>query len=177
MLDHWGQRGPAELEPKREWLAKYCYRYASHHGFEYRGPKFDPFNPLSALRLSLQEVSGQRQADVVSAIFDAGWTQGQDPGDPDVLLAVLNSIGIDGSALIARIAEPSVKDLLKQETQDAISRGVFGVPTMIIDDELFWGNDQFEYMARYIHGNDPVDSQKIAETLGRKRAIDRKTVA
>lgn len=177
LLDHWGQRGPAEIEPKRQWLAKYCYRYASQHGFEHRGPKFHPFNPLAALRLSLREVSGERQAEVVSAIFDAGWAQGKDPGDPDVLLEVLDSIGVDGSALMARIAEPPVKDLLKQETEDAINRGVFGVPTMIVDDELFWGNDQFDHMAQYVGGNDPIDSEKIAETLGRKRAIDRKTVA
>ena len=76
-----------------------------------------------------------------------------------------------------QINEPSIKEFLKQETDSAIELGVFGVPTMIIDEQLFWGNDQFDHMSLYIEGNDPIDAVKVAEALDRKRAIDRKYVS
>jgi 2-hydroxychromene-2-carboxylate isomerase len=177
LLDHWGQLGPAEIAPKRQWLAKYCHRYAHQHGFAFNGPKYHPFNPLPALRLSLREVSGIDQEKVISAIFEAGWSQGKDIGDPRELISILDSIDVDGIALFEQINEPAVKASLKQETDRAIELGVFGVPTMIIDEQLFWGNDQFDHMSLYIEGNDPIDAVKVAEALNRKRAIDRKYVS
>jgi len=176
LLDHWGQLGPAEIPPKREWLAKYCHRYAHQHGFEFNGPKFHPFNSLPALRLSLSEVTGVNQEKVVSAIFEAGWSQGKDIGDLNELISILDSLGIDGTVLSEQINRPSIKEILKQETAGAIELGVFGIPTMVIDEQLFWGNDQFDHMSLYVEGNDSLDTGKVIEALSRKRAIDRKLV-
>lgn len=174
LLDHWGQLGPAEIPPKREWLAKYCNRYAALHGFEMNPPKFHPFNSLTALRMSLTEVSGDQQQQVISAIFDAGWTQGKDLGDNNELILILNKLGLNGLAMNEKTQDISVKNILKTNTQTAIEKGVFGVPTMIIDGQLFWGNDQFEHMTLYVSGNDPLDVEKVAGSLKNKRAIDRK---
>jgi len=175
LLDHWGQLGPAEIPPKRKWLANYCARYARQYDFKFVGPKFHPFNPLTALRLSLKEVCGVEQKKVVNAIFEAGWSHGKDIGDLQELIKILDSSGIDGSALVKRTMEPSIKELLKHETAIAIELGVFGIPTMIIDKELFWGNDQFDHMALYLKGEDATDKALIKKVLSRKRAIDRKT--
>ena len=109
LLDHWGQLGPAEIPPKREWLAKYCYRYAQLHGFEFNGPKYHPFNSLAALRLSLSEVCGVDQEKVVSAIFEAGWSRGRDIGNLDVLKEILQACGVDSEALSGQIAQPTIK--------------------------------------------------------------------
>ena len=176
LLDHWGQLGPAEIPPKREWLAKYCYRYARQHGFQIKGPKYHPFNSLSALRLSLAEVSGIDQENVVSAIFEAGWGQGRDIGDLKDLISILETSGVDGTALSEQIRKPTTKERLKQETASAIEHGVFGVPTMIVDDQLFWGNDQFDHMSCYIRDGDALETEKFAAALGRERTIDRKRV-
>ena len=174
LLDHWGQLGPAEIPPKREWLAKYCNRYAALHGFEMNPPKFHPFNSLTALRMSLLEVSGDQQSQVVSAIFEAGWTQGKDLGDKNELISILNKQGLNGLAMYEKTQEVTIKSILKNNTQKAIEQGVFGVPTMITGGQLFWGNDQFEHMKLYVSGNDPLDVEKVAESLKNKRAIDRK---
>jgi 2-hydroxychromene-2-carboxylate isomerase len=177
LLDHWGQLGPAEIAPKRQWLIKYCHRYAQQHSFVFNGPKYHPFNPLPALRLSLRQIGGTNQEKIISAIFEAGWSQGKDIGDPHELVSLLDSIDVDGITLFEQINEPSVKEFLKQETDGAIELGVFGVPTMIIDEQLFWGNDQFDHMSLYIEGNDPIDAVEVAKALDRKRAIDRKYVS
>jgi 2-hydroxychromene-2-carboxylate isomerase len=176
LLDHWGQLGPAEIPPKREWLIKYCVRYAQQHGFNFKGPQFHPFNSLAALRLSLSEVSGKNQQKVVTEIFEAGWARGRDIGDTQTLVSVLESAGIDGAALAEEINKPIVKEQLKNETDKAIELGVFGIPTMIIDEQLFWGNDQFDHITLHLQGNNPFNAEEMEKVIGRERAIDRKRI-
>jgi hypothetical protein len=67
------------------------------------------------------------------------------------------------------------KDALRRETEAAIGRGVFGVPTMIAEDELFWGSDRIDHLELYLDGKDPLDPyrERVAEILGRARAADR----
>lgn len=173
LLDHWGQLGPAEIAPKRNWLHQFCLRYAAVNGFEYNPPKYHPFNPLAALRMSLKEVSGNNQHQVISTIFESGWSRGEDLGDLPTLIALLDEQTVDGEHLGREAARPDVKNLLVNETAMAIEKGVFGVPSIIIDDKLFWGNDQMEHIELVLAGKDPVGPDKLS-VLERPRAIDRK---
>ena len=174
LLDKWGQLGPAEITPKRKWLHQYCLRYAALNGFAYNPPKFHPFNPLAALRMSLKEVSGDNQHQVIDAIFEGGWCRGEDLGDLPTLVSLLEERAIEATLLSQQIAEPNVKQLLVDETNMAIDLGVFGVPCMIVDDLLFWGNDQMEHIELVLAGKDPLDKDKL-DALERPRGIDRKT--
>ena len=174
LLDKWGQLGPAEIEPKRKWLNQYCLRYSALNGFEYNPPKKHPFNPLAALRMSLKEVCGTNQSKVIDTIFEGGWCQGKDLGDLDTLIFLLEKQSIDGKNLSEKVSEPDVKKLLAFETGKAIEQGVFGVPTVIIDGNLFWGNDQIEHIELLLAGKDPLDRKKLNVHEKRDRAIDRK---
>ena len=174
LLDKCGQLGPAEIPPKRNWLNQYCLRYAALNGFEYNPPKKHPFNPLAALRMSLKEVSGNNQFRVINTIFEGGWCQGQDLGDLLTLVSLLEKQSIDGENLSQQVSEPCVKKLLVNETNRAIEMGVFGVPSIIIDDNLFWGNDQMEHIELMLAGKDPLNRDKLQEQQERPRAIDRK---
>lgn len=177
LLDHWGQLGPAEIAPKREALYKYCYRYAALHGFFFNSPKTHPFNPLPALRLALASVCAGQQQAVVDAIFVAGWSDGKDIGEYEVLIDILNARGLDGDSLYQKACSNEAKSSLKSSTSAAIALGVFGVPTIIVDAELFWGNDQFDYIELYLAGKDPLDGDAVAAMLNRERGIDRKIIA
>ncbi|MAH89101.1 MAG: hypothetical protein CMJ06_03545 [Pelagibacterales bacterium] len=174
LLDKWGQLGPVEIEPKRKWLHQYCFRYAALNGFEYNPPKKHPFNPLNALRMSLKEVSGNNQFKVIDTIFEGGWSLGQDLGDLATLIYLLEKQSIRGEKFSQRVSESNVKKLLINETNTAIDNGVFGVPTIIIDGNLFWGNDQIEHIQLFLEGKNPLNKEKIFENLMRPRAIDRK---
>jgi 2-hydroxychromene-2-carboxylate isomerase len=167
LLDHGGQRGPAEIPAKRMWLVTDCVRTAALEGVPFTFPKHHPFNPLSALRVALREVAGPYQEEVVDAIFEAGWARGADLGSPDELIAALDDRGLDGRALLARAAEPGAKEALRRETSEAIARGVFGVPTMIAGPDLFWGNDRIQHLELALDGRDPLDHERIPELLGR----------
>ena len=177
LLDHWGQLGPAEVPPKKAALYRYCDRYAKVGGFEFNPPACHPFNPLPALRLSLPEVAGEKQHDLISAIFEAGWSKGADLSGEADLREILERTGLNPDEMMAKIADDQIKARLKAETEQAIARGVFGVPTFIIDDELFWGNDQLEHIELFLQGHDPLDAERVEEMLARHRGIDRKAVS
>ena len=173
LLDKWGQLGPAEIPPKRNWLNEYCLRYAALNGFKYNPPKKHPFNPLAALRMSLKEVSGDDQLRVIDSIFKGGWSHGADLGDLSTLISLLTKESIDGKSLSEKILDLDIKELLINETSFAIEKGVFGVPTIIIDDNLFWGNDQMDHIELLLDGKDPLDRERLNDQE-RPRAIDRK---
>jgi len=177
LLDHWGQLGPAEIVPKREWVFKYCYRYASLNNIKFTPPTVHPFNPISALRLSLPQVSGDQQQSVISALYQAVWGEGRNLADPNELKAVINECGLNGSELLDNTQQTEIKDALKKSTGDAIERGVFGVPTTVVKNQLFWGNDQFDHIALAIEGKDPIDGVDLEFIKHMTRGIDRKKVS
>ena len=76
-------------------------------------------------------------------MFKAYFTHGRDIDDPSVVADVANTLGIDGERLVGRAGEQVIKDRLRANTQEAIAKGAFGSPTMIVnEDRLYFGNDQ-----------------------------------
>ncbi len=110
---------------------------------------------------------------MISAIFAAGWAEGEDLGDAETIGAALQSAGLDGNALLSAAYEPSAKLKLRQETQTAVEAGVFGIPTMLVDGELFWGLDQLPYLAMFLDGKDPLDSIDVSKITSEGRAAVR----
>ena len=74
LLEHWGQLGPAEIPPKRAWVYRDAFRYAALNGIPLVGPPVHPFNPLTALRMSLAVAAGADQPRVIDALFHAAWS-------------------------------------------------------------------------------------------------------
>ena len=156
LLDHWGQRGPAEIPPKGLHVFRETLRYALSRDIPLRAPRHHPFNPLTALRVAQAEVSGEDQAGVVRALFDHGWARGGDLGDDDEIARALDEAGLDGLQLVERTRAPEVKARLRADTDAAIARGVFGIPTMVVGEELFWGLDQLPWLELHLQGKDPL---------------------
>ena len=183
LLNHWGQLGPAEIPPKGGHVGRDTGRFAALRGIPLRMPRYHPFRPLLALRVSLAVVSHDRQKEAITALFKAGWAEGIDLGDPGDIRKALNEAGLDGEQLVAAAEESLAKDTLRMETVAAIGRGVFGIPTMVVEDELFdpdypgrslfWGLDQFQYLALYLDGKDPLASDENVALRSVGRAVVR----
>ena len=149
LLGHWGHKGPAEIPAKRVHTYRWCHWYAARHGIPFRMPPAHPFNPLRPLRLAVARDGDPR---LVRAVFDAVWAEGRDPSRDEEWQALTRRLGIaDADAMIAA---PEVKEALRRGTQEAAERGVFGVPTFAIGDELFWGLDSTDLVLDYL--NDPT---------------------
>jgi len=165
LLNHWEIKGPGEVTPKREFLLKQCLRYAAREGIEFTTPKMHPFNSLYALRLALEGVAGELQGKVVETLWKAGWQQRIDMGEPDELLKALRDAGLPAEELYEKSFSKEAKVELKENIKEAISFGAFGVPSLVYEGELFWGNDSLEDLKNFIQGNDLLDRAKLQSLL------------
>jgi 2-hydroxychromene-2-carboxylate isomerase len=143
LLEHWGQKGPAEIAPKRRYTYRWCQWWAQSLGIPFRFPAGHPFNPLPHLRLCIAAGS---TPEAVRRIFDSLWTTGADAADPAAFSALARGLGVDE----ARLGAQELKDTLRRNTQQAAERGVFGVPTFEIEGELFWGADSIGFLNTYL---------------------------
>ncbi len=169
LLGAYGQLGPAEVPPKVAWMFKNNLRKASLLGLPLHRPAFHPFNPLLALRVSSLPMDEGSRARLVTGLMRAVWAESRHVSEPDVVADVASAAGLDGAALVAAANEPEAKARLRRQTDDAIAAGVFGVPTMIVDGELFWGYDDFPYLERFLAGRDSLDPASLAEWSGPPR--------
>jgi 2-hydroxychromene-2-carboxylate isomerase len=139
LLDHWGQKGPAEIGVKRRFTYRHVVWLAHKQGIPVKFPPAHPFNPLPLLRLA---VALGGEFDAVQKIFRFVWRDGLLPDSNDNLATLAKSLGLRGvDELNEFAAKPEAKDGLRKNGEEAIAQGVFGVPTLAIDGELFWGFD------------------------------------
>lgn len=82
--------------------------------------------------------------------YRARWADAQDVSRPEVVRALLEGAGLDGEAALAQAESPELADRLERESRAAVARGVFGVPTLFVGDEMFWGNDRYELVRHYV---------------------------
>jgi len=149
MLKHHGQLGPAEIAGKREWTYRQVVWQAQQMGVPLDMPLAHPFNPLALLRLAVAcSANGEPNRFVCDTLFKHVWQGGAAADDPARLQALALQLEPQRS-----VDAPEVKDQLKANTEEAIARGVFGVPTFVVDDKVFWGLDALPMLRAYLDGD------------------------
>jgi 2-hydroxychromene-2-carboxylate isomerase len=149
MLKHHGQLGPAEIPAKRDWTYRQVLWLAHSHGIPLQMPAAHPFNPLPLLRLALAcGADGLANRYVCETIFRHVWRGGADAADAKRVEALRQTL--------APARDPAAEDVkaeLKANTDAAIARGLFGVPTYAVDDKLFWGFDALSMLRAFMEGD------------------------
>jgi 2-hydroxychromene-2-carboxylate isomerase len=145
LLDANGHKGPAEIPGKRAFTYRFVVWQARRLGIALKFPHEHPFNPLSLLRLA---IVCDCRPDAVQRIFRFVWRDGRLPDLPIEWAELTHDLGVADAD--ARIADPDVKETLRRNTDEAIARGVFGVPTLAVGDELFWGVDATDMALDYV---------------------------
>lgn len=166
LLEAHGQLGPAEVPAKAWWMFRNNLRKAAQMGVPLNPPRHHPFNPLLPLRLSSLEMPAEERHALVTSLFEAVWVAGVHPSDPEQIEEFLRGAGHAASERIAETQQEAVKLRLREQTDAAIARGVFGVPTMIVGDELFWGHDDLPFVELRLAGRDPLDEAQARRWLG-----------
>ncbi|HEU5294720.1 MAG TPA: DsbA family protein [Burkholderiaceae bacterium] len=150
LLGHWGQKGPAEIVPKRAWTFRHIAWLSHTLQIPIDTPATHPFNPLPLLRLALAccDAGGTPNRHVVETLMRHVWRGGADATEPARLRAL--------AAALAPRRDPAsdeVKNELRAHTNDAVARGVFGVPTFDLDGRLFWGVDALSMVRAALQGD------------------------
>ena len=156
LLNHWGQKGPAEIPAKRLHTYRQCAWMAAGRGLPFRMPPAHPFNPLSALRLLCALGPTVEEAKVaMRTVFG----EGHDPSTADGLAALGRALGIDDPA--GHAASDAAKAKLRANTDEAIAKSVWGVPTFEARGELFWGADSFPMLLAYLADPKLFESEEM----------------
>lgn len=177
LLDHHGLVGPVESPAKRRYTFVDACRSADALGVPLAGPPAHPFRSLDALRVACLHEGAPELGRLVTALAAACWADGRDLTDARVLEDVVAGVGLDASDLAARIASAEVKERLKRHTTAAIEAGVFGVPTFVLGEELFWGQDRMPQLAARLEGRLPDVRERAQAILARPRGADRRSFA
>ena len=149
MLKHHGQLGPAEMPSKRDWTYRQVLWLAHQQGTALQLPAMHPFNPLSLLRLATAcDADGEPNRYVCETVFRHVWCSGEDAADPARLSLLTTQL-----APAREATDSAVKQALQAHTDEAIALGVFGVPSFVVDDKLFWGQDALPMLRAYLQGD------------------------
>ena len=152
MLKHHGQLGPAEITPKRDWTYRHVLWLARSKGIALQMPAAHPFNPLALLRLAAACSTSPENATsnryVCETIFHHVWQGGADAADAQRLEVLAQQLAPQN-----HVQADDAKALLKNNTDEAISKGVFGVPAFEVDGKIFWGLDALPMLRDYLAGD------------------------
>ena len=157
-------KGPGEIPAKRYYMLKQCFIYASLNNISFNPPKNHPFNPLYALRLATRSCAGERQSEVIDLLMKSCWEDGIELGEPEVLIEILNKNNFDGKDLIEKTFSKEVKQELKQNIKSALEDNCFGVPSFVVNHEVFWGNDSIPTLNLYLEGKINNWNNELFET-------------
>ena len=169
ILNHTGTLGPAEVPGKREFMYRLIVWQAEQDGIELRFPPAHPFNPLTALRLC---VAAGTTWESVEKIYAHIWRDGKAGVTADDLTSVGASLGIDNVENAANA--PNVKTQLRANTDGALAAGVFGVPTLRIGGELFWGNDASSMIDAWLDDPKRFDSAEYRRVATLPAGVERR---
>lgn len=173
LLRHHGQLGPAEIAAKREWTYRQVLWLAHRRGIALEMPASHPFNPLALLRLALacsaEATPGAPNRYVCETIFRHVWRGGAEAVDAQRLQALAMQLGPQHDP-----ESDAVKAQLKSNTDAAIAHGVFGVPTFVVDDKLFWGLDALPMLRADLLGDPRFDGPDWSGVHAVSSAITRR---
>ncbi len=174
LLHALGQKGPAEIEPKRQWTFRQISWLAYQLQIPMDVPAQHPFNPLPLLRLgwacASPDAAGTPNRRVVEALFHHVWRgAGADALEPARLARLTQDL-----APVQDPGSEAVKQRLRDETEAALKLGVFGVPTVAVDDRLFWGLDALPMLAAYLRDEPWFASGAWAGAAAKRPGVLRK---
>lgn len=155
LLKAHAHKGPAEIEPKRQWTFRHVHWLAQHHGIPLDTPAQHPFNPLPLLRLALAAGPNRR---VAEAVFRHVWVGGADAADSARLAALREQL--------QPVRDPDGNDVkaeLRANTEAAIAEGLFGVPTFTLEGRHFWGLDALPMLREALLGSPWFEGPAWAE--------------
>ena len=169
ILNAFGQKGPAEITGKRIFTYEQCTWLAEQAGIKFLMPAAHPFNPVRYLRLI---VALDCKADVIDAVYATLFASGLDPAHPATWKGLIDRLEIYDAEGLVESAD--VKQQLRRNTDDAIARGVFGVPMMEVDERLFWGLDSLPMLEAYLANDGSLDTPAMQAARSVRQGAVRK---
>lgn len=143
-----GNASPATIPAKGRYMFQDLDRYAKRYGVPLKFTADFPINTLMLMRavMGMQLRHPERFLTFIDCLFHALWVEGRNLNDPATVAAVLTQNGFDPNQVLALTTDEEVKAALKDNTEKAVQRGVFGAPSMFVGDQMFFGQDRLDFI-------------------------------
>jgi len=127
------------------------YRWAEHWGVPLEFPDQFPQKSVKALRLVLQ-IDAEKRGPLSLSLFELMWAHNGELNDEASLRRILERHNLDADHMLTKTQDPSIKQKLKDNTAEAVTRGICGAPSYIVNELVFWGQDRFEFVQKALNG-------------------------
>jgi 2-hydroxychromene-2-carboxylate isomerase len=143
-----GNASPVSVPAKGKWMFSDMNLWAKRYGVTLRMNPHFPINTLPLMRgaVAMQMRMPEKFDAYLAAVMNAIWQDKKNMGDPAIIGETLTAIGIDSAAFMSMIGDDEIKAALVKNTEEAVSRGVFGAPTFFVGDQMFFGQDRMMFV-------------------------------
>ena len=144
---------PVAIPAKGQYMLQHDLpRFARRYGVPLNFNPHFPINTLNLMRGALAAIQLECLEPYMAAVYDAVWVEGLNMGDPEIVADALAKAGLDTEALLSLAQDPDIKAALIAGTEEAVSRGAFGAPTMFMDGEMYFGQDRLDFIEEALQG-------------------------
>ena len=143
-----GIKAPAFIPAKAKHMVRDCKLIAEKNNIKFKFNSYFPIRSLNLMRGVLVAEEDNIKKYYIDNIFNTIWQDGLNMNDAIVIQKILQNLNINPKTFSLRTTSSLIKDLLKKKTNDAYEKGVFGAPTFLVNNKIFWGQDRIEFALR-----------------------------
>ena len=143
-----GINAPAFIPAKAKHMIRDCKLIAAKNGVKFKFNSYFPIRSLNLMRGVLVAEEDNIKNYYIDSIFNTIWQDGLNMNDEIVIQKVLKNLNVNPKTFMLRSTSSLIKDLLRKRTSDAYSKGIFGAPTFVANNKIFWGQDRIEFVLK-----------------------------
>ena len=141
-------KAPAFIPAKAKFMIRDCKMLAEKNSLRFKFNSYFPIKTVNLMRGVFIAEEDDFQSFYIDNIFDAIWQDGLNMNDQNIIDKILKNIEVNPKTFFLRLATQNIKDQLKKKTNEAYEKGIFGAPTFIINNKIFWGQDRLEFVLK-----------------------------
>ena len=143
-----GIKAPAFIPAKAKHMVRDCKLIAEKNNIRFKFNSYFPIRSLNLMRGVLVAEEDNVKKYYIDNIFNTIWQDGLNMNDVIVIQKILQNLNINPKTFLLRTTSSLIKDLLRKKTNEAYEKGVFGAPTFVVNNKIFWGQDRIEFALR-----------------------------
>ena len=140
-----GIKAPAFIPAKAKHMIRDCKLIAEKNKIKFKFNSYFPIRSLNLMRGALVAEEDNYKSYYIDSIFNAIWQDGLNMNDENIIQKILKNLNINPKTFLLRSASSSIKDSLRKRTNEAYEKGIFGAPTFVSNNKVFWGQDRIEF--------------------------------
>jgi 2-hydroxychromene-2-carboxylate isomerase len=140
-----GIKAPAFIPAKAKHMIRDCKLIAEKKKINFKFNSYFPIKSLNLMRGVLVAEEDNFKSYYIDNIFNAIWQDGLNINDENILQKILKNLNVNPKTFLLRVSSSSIKDLLKKKTSEAYEKGIFGAPSFVSNNKIFWGQDRIEF--------------------------------